>query len=299
MTRMGSTADDEMCNLYLMYYSENLLSDARPLNADMSSMYSPLSQKRPTGDVCQDEEFTNLGPLPQGNDVPLPRNQTLEEWARGQNSIHKSGHFEHRTHPAQSGIIRLVLDRKWPMGANQFGQVTAVDVDSSGNLVIFHRGAHVWNELSFDLSNHYKPINAGPISTPTVVVISPSTRQVLHQWGSDLFYLPHGLTIHGDSIWLTDVALHQVFKFPLQPSSANHRKALLTLGERFVPGSDTRHFCKPTSVAVDGNTGDFYVADGYCNSRIIRFDKSGNYKNHWGHAPVPQGRPMPVDTSVD
>ena len=40
---------------------------------------------------------------------------------------------------------------------------------------------------------------------------------------------------------------------------------------RFEPGSDETHYCKPTSVAVtdDGNT--FFVSDGYCNSRIIKY----------------------------
>ena len=36
----------------------------------------------------------------------------------------------------------------------------------------------------------------------------------------------------------------------------------LVLGERFVPGSDTRHFCKPTDVAVL-STGEFFVSDGF------------------------------------
>ena len=30
--------------------------------------------------------------------------------------------------------------------------------------------------------------------------------------GSDLFYMPHGITIdHDRNIWVTDVGLHQVF----------------------------------------------------------------------------------------
>ena len=36
-------------------------------------------------------------------------------------------------------------------------------------------------------------------------------------------------------------------KFPKSGS----KEPLLTLGEKFVPGSDTKHFCKPTSTAVD------------------------------------------------
>jgi len=34
----------------------------------------------------------------------------------------------------------------WPMGVNQFGQVTAIDINDKNNILIFHRGNHVWNE---------------------------------------------------------------------------------------------------------------------------------------------------------
>ncbi len=53
----------------------------------------------------------------------------------------------------------------------------------------------------------------------------------------------------------------------------------LVLGEKFVPGSDNGHFCQPTSVAVVEATGDFFVADGYCNSRVMKFDRHGNLLN--------------------
>lgn len=95
--------------------------------------------------------------------------------------------------------------------------------------------------------------------------------------------MPHGLTVdHMNNIWVTDVALHQVFKFPPLAGNVELSKPLLVLGEPFVPGSDLKHFCKPTDVAVNKLTGDFYVADGYCNSRIIKYDKYGNEILHWG-----------------
>ncbi len=53
----------------------------------------------------------------------------------------------------------------------------------------------------------------------------------------------------------------------------------LVLGEKFVPGSDEAHFCKPTSVAVVESTGDFFVADGYCNSRVMKFNRHGKLLN--------------------
>lgn len=89
--------------------------------------------------------------------------------------------------------------------------------------------------------------------------------------------MPHGLTIDADgNVWITDVALHQVFKF-----GPKGQMLLLTLGVKFVPGHKGGHFCKPTSVAVLDN-GDFFVADGYCNSRIIKYTRAGVKMFQWG-----------------
>lgn len=95
--------------------------------------------------------------------------------------------------------------------------------------------------------------------------------------------MPHGLTVdHEDNLWLTDVALHQVFKFPpLVTLSGNVTKPLLILGERFINGKDDSHFCKPSAVAVMKD-GDFFVSDGYCNSRIIKFSSDGMRLMSWG-----------------
>lgn len=70
--------------------------------------------------------------------------------------------------------------------------------------------------------------------------------------------MPHGLTIdHEGSFWVTDVAMHQVFKFDSFDDSAPS----LVLGKAFTPSSDYGCFCQPTSVAVE-KSGVFYVADG-------------------------------------
>ena len=44
---------------------------------------------------------------------------------------------------------------------------------------------------------------------------------------------------------------------------------------------DDKHFCKPTDVAI-ASTGEFFVADGYCNSRIMKFDKEGKLLSQFG-----------------
>ena len=61
--------------------------------------------------------------------------------------------------------------------------------------------------------------------------------------------MPHMITLdQAGHIWLTDVGLHQVFKFDAQG------KLLLTLGKRLEPGSGSGElFCKPTQVSFDIN----------------------------------------------
>jgi len=85
-----------------------------------------------------------------------------------------------------------------------------------------------------------------------------------------MFLMPHGMTIDNEgNTYVTDVGLHQVLRFP-----PNATKPDLVLGHRMEPGKDQTHFCMPTSVAVAAN-GHFFVADGYCNSRVMKFNKDG------------------------
>lgn len=67
----------------------------------------------------------------------------------------------------------------------------------------------------------------------------------------------------------------------LKVSSDGGDHILLALGEAFTPGSDSRHFCKPTDVAVDPDTGNIFISDGYCNARILKFSADGGYLSEW------------------
>ncbi|XP_027724979.1 peptidyl-glycine alpha-amidating monooxygenase isoform X2 [Vombatus ursinus] len=167
----------------------------------------------------------------------------------------------------------------WPGVYLLPGQVSGVALDSSNNLVIFHRGDHVWDGNSFDSKFVYQQRGLGPIEEDTILVIDPNNAAVHRSTGKNLFYLPHGLSIDKDgNYWVTDVALHQVFK--LDPSSEG--SPLLILGRSMQPGNDKNHFCQPTDVAVDPVTGTIYVSDGYCNSRIVQFSKNGVFISQWG-----------------
>ncbi|XP_040095671.1 peptidyl-glycine alpha-amidating monooxygenase isoform X5 [Oryx dammah] len=191
--------------------------------------------------------------------------------------------------PEHTGDFHVEEALDWPGVYLLPGQVSGVAVDPQNNLVIFHRGDHVWDGNSFDSKFVYQQRGLGPIEEDTILVIDPTNAAVLQSSGKNLFYLPHGLSIDKDgNYWVTDVALHQVFK--LDPKSKEG--PLLTLGRSMQPGSDQNHFCQPTDVAVDPDTGTIYVSDGYCNSRLVQFSPRGEFVTQWGEA-SPESSPKP------
>ncbi|CAH2102124.1 unnamed protein product [Euphydryas editha] len=165
----------------------------------------------------------------------------------------------------------------WPDSSIKMGQVSGVALDQSGRLLVFHRATNVWDLNTFSDRNVYQGIGDPPIAQPTILVLN-ETGELIDSWGQDLFYIPHGITVDNKgNVWVTDVALHQVFKF----TPENRTKPALVLGEKFIPGDDDEHFCKPSAVAVL-SSGDFFVADGYCNTRIIKFAADGTKILQWG-----------------
>ena len=168
----------------------------------------------------------------------------------------------------QQSLQQYQVAHGWPQlpDGRILGQATGVDVDSKGNVFVFHRARRFWS--------------ADPalalISDPTIEVFEGASGKHLRSWGANLFVMPHGLTIDSqDNVWVTDVRLHQVFKF------GPDGKLLLALGEARVAGADRAHFDQPTDVAVLPD-GSFYVSDGYGNSRVVKFDAAGRYQFEWG-----------------
>ena len=154
---------------------------------------------------------------------------------------------------------------KLPEG-HVLGLCAGVGVDAQNRVFVFHRSGRKWSN----------PFPQEPISLPTVSVIDGASGRLLATWGQNLFIMPHGLTVdHEGNLWLTDVGLHQVFKFTPEG------KLLLSLGERAVPGHDRAHFNLPTDVAVLRD-GSFYVSDGYKNTRVMKFSAEGRFEFEWG-----------------
>lgn len=133
------------------------------------------------------------------------------------------------------------------------GACTGVDVDSKGNIYLLHRGKQ------------------------PVVCLDASGR-FIRSWGDDCIDTPHGLRIDADDqVWVTDIGNHQVFQF----AASGERK--VTLGKAGTAGNGIDEFNQPTDVAF-GARGEIYVADGYGNSRIIKFTPRGGFLGSWGKA---------------
>ena len=134
-------------------------------------------------------------------------------------------------------------------------------IQTKPNIVVFHRAGREWPLLA--------PMPDKIIPHKTILIIDKDNGKLLNSWGDSLFIMPHGLTVDNENnVWVTDVGLHQLFKF-------NHDgKLLMKLGAAKVAGNESLHFNKPTDIAI-AKDGSFYVSDGYGNSRIIKFSATG------------------------
>ncbi|MEQ1886914.1 MAG: hypothetical protein ABL967_17770 [Bryobacteraceae bacterium] len=108
------------------------------------------------------------------------------------------------------------------------------------------------------------------------------------QWDNK-FRRPHSVTINPydpeKHVWVVDDRMHAVYKF-----SHDGKQLVQTLGVPGEPGTDDKHFNRPTFLSwLPDST--LYVSDGYANTRVVKFDKDGKFLMTWGE----KGNP-PDDT---
>lgn len=139
----------------------------------------------------------------------------------------------------------------------QLGPCSGVDIDSRGNVYVIQR------------------------KTPPILCFDASGK-LLRSWGTALIGRdPNMVGAHGlrvdkdDNIWTTDRDRQLVRKFD------QTGKLLLTLGTEGIAGTGPNQFNRPTDVAF-GPAGEVYVADGYGNSRVVKFDRAGRFLKTWG-----------------
>ncbi|KAI6203041.1 putative peptidyl-glycine alpha-amidating monooxygenase T19B4.1 [Aphelenchoides besseyi] len=240
---MGSMGVNEMCNFVdMMFYRDANVVDPFPYGAGCSYNEKPELM---------------AAEYPKDALTLLPSHP---EW-------------EHAAHQSATPFGVVEKSKVTKIGEHRLGQVAGLTFDRSGNLVVFHRGLLI-KTTNFKVENQSKS---------RFFLFTSQSREGLKlaaAYGQSQFYLPHGVFIDDSSyIYTTDVGSHQVIKWRLRSGKLEQ---VLAFGTAFEPGSDQRHFCKPAAVAVSRLDGGIFIADGYCNNRIVHFAKDGSFVAEWG-----------------
>ena len=115
------------------------------------------------------------------------------------------------------------------------------------------------------------------------------------QWDS-LLARPHAVYVSpydpDQHVWIVDDFRHAIFKF-----TNDGKRLVQTIGTVGEPGADATHFFRPTFMAwlPDGS---FFVADGYENTRVVKFDAAGRYLLAWGERGTPPNDARPVTSTT-
>ena len=166
--------------------------------------------------------------------------------------------------------MELVADWfKLPPGWN-FGECPGVAVDRDDNVWIFHRG-------------------------PNPIIELDRNGNFLQSWGEGIIVSAHGIRVDPEgNIWCVDVKGHRVLKF-------NSKGRLLMVIGRLPGNNDSRDaFNEPTAIIFTPSLDFFYVSDGYVNSRVVKFNRDGEYLLHWGRKGTGDGEfNEPHDVCLD
>ena len=176
----------------------------------------------------------------------------------------------------------LIEDWTTLPGARTMGAVGDTDVDPDG--------VHVWAIIRCDATAPNRFGDECVDSDLDSVIKFDAQGNVAESFGGGMFIWPHGIDIDPDgNVWVTDAVNdgripdgdkrgHQVVKF--SPTG----EVLMVLGTPGESGGGPDHFTSPADVVI-GNNGDIFVADGHYengNSRVVKFDRNGNFVKAWG-----------------
>ena len=198
-----------------------------------------------------------------------------------------------KTEPPAEPTRRLLAYRvvEWPTPATSAAgfpaawnliQASSVAVTASGNVLVFHRGAHPI--LEFESGGKFvRSWGDGMISEGKVAAI-PKGNWAPDRSHYSAVYGPPGCASCGahsvrvdpqGNIWVVDAAGHVIYKMN------QDGKEIMRLGTKGVAGSSPSTFNLPTDIAFAPN-GDLYVSDGYGGARVVKFSRDGKYLLQWG-----------------
>jgi DNA-binding beta-propeller fold protein YncE len=143
-----------------------------------------------------------------------------------------------------------------PAGQDVWNRPRSVAADGKGSIFVIRPSG---------------PPSASVAQTP--VLIFNRAGQLQKSWGDGLFPDAHSVDFdHEGLLWITDCDTHMVYKY------TREGKQLMALGKKGVAGDNksTDMFNGPADVAVTRN-GDFFVADGHYNNRVVHFSKDGEF----------------------
>ncbi len=184
-----------------------------------------------------------------------------------------------------SGPYELV--RGWPQPACgegwTWGSSPAVFAESPDRIYVFQRGCLPEIEGATG-GNGFRAVvrsNRQP-KWEHMLLVFDGNGKLLEDWSqhNDKFVSAHRVLISPYDperhVWLIDHSGHQVMKF-----THHGEKLVMKLGEKGVPGDDRNHFNRPSDMWWLPN-GDFYITDGYVNTRVVKFSADGEYLMEWG-----------------
>jgi peptidylamidoglycolate lyase len=185
-----------------------------------------------------------------------------------------------------------VVENWFKPGVERWNQpVTGVAVDNPNRIFVVSSGEQITEPGSLILGPDGIPLNpvrdySAPViqkpSHKNLILVVNADGKVIEDWSqwNDSVILPHSVEFNPydpeKHVWLVDREGDQILEF-----TNDGKRLVMHIGEKGVPGTDHYHFGRPASLLFLPD-GSFYVADGYDNARIVKFDKNGKYLLEWG-----------------
>lgn len=185
-------------------------------------------------------------------------------------------------------------------GPWNFGQVSGVAINTNGDVLVLHRGAHPIMEFESN-GKFVRAWGDGLISEGKVFTLAPQFQTAGKTIHSGV-YGPAGCQSCGahairvdprGNIWVVDASGQVIYRMNQQG------EVTMQLGTKGVSGTSRTTFNLPTDIAFAPD-GSLYVSDGYANERVVKFSSEGKYLLEWGkRGSGPSEFTLPHNIAID